>query len=407
MLYYYSIIRILPGFQHISNQFMNTIHVCILTTAHPIDDKRVNYKFAHAFRAAGFRVSWIGPGHSSVNLSSYASHGIDFLLAPPIRRRFDRLFARHRIIPILKQLSNVDVFYTPDPDSAELAIKIASGTGAKVIFDIHEIFHGALLHRWLLGYRCRALSEYVRRRISRISSQCDLVIGVSNTVLNSYLQQGTRSMVVRSCAPSWFSAGEPADVCGKERMQFVIMHGLCSLGRGTMQVLEAAAECLCKRRGLRIIMFRSFSGKVSPQDEQLISRIQQLNLTEVIDLRPRIHLHEMPAILKGCDTGLIAYGRELGVDCLPNRVFEYMAAGLPIVAPVYATEIAEIISSEQCGIMADFENPVDIARAIDTLRQDPALCRQMGQRAREAFLKRHNWEVEVQPVIDQIKTWYS
>ena len=70
-------------------------------------------------------------------------------------------------------------------------------------------------------------------------------------------------------------------------------------------------------------------------------------------------------------------------------------------------EIAKIIESEQCGILVDFEDPADIARAIMHLWKNPQICREMGQRAREAFLTRHNWEAEVRPVIDCIKKWKS
>lgn len=382
------------------------IHICILTTAHPIDDVRVNHKFANAFHTAGFRVSWVGPGHAFYDSKNYYNwHGIEFILGPPIRTRLDRLLSRRRIRPIAERLSKVDVYYSPEPDSAELAISLAKRNGAKVIFDIHEVYHDALLDRWLLGYRVNPIREYIRRRISQIAFQCDLVIGVSNAVLSPYLHQNTPNNVVRSCAPSWFAKGDQSDTCGKLRTAFSIMHGKSDLVRGTMQVIEAAALSLRQIYGLRVIMFESANKTNDNERNKLISRIKELGLAEIIDLRPGIPMHDMPRILETCDAGLIAYGRALGTDSLPNRLFEYMAMGLAIIAPTYAREIARIIDIEKCGILVDFEDPADISRAIVQLSQNPHLCREMGRRSREAFLARHNWETEVRPVIDRIQKW--
>lgn len=382
----------------------NPIHVCVLTTAHPIDDVRVNHKFSHAFRSAGFRVSWVGPGHAFFDSKNYNRHGIEFLVGQPICTRLDRLLARHKIRPIVEQLSKVDVYYAPEPDSAQLAINLKKKNGAKVIFDIHEIYHGAMLDRWLLGYRVNAISEYMRRSISRIASQCDLVVGVSDTVLEQYLKNNIPNVVVRSCAPLWFASGLPADVCGSQRTSFSIMHGKSNFGQVTMRVLEAAAIALTQIRGLRIVMFDSVE-RNNAGTQKLTERVQELMLTEVIDMHKGIPLQDMPGILQTCDAGLIAYGRDFGADALPNRLFEYMAAGLAVIAPVYAIEIARIINETQCGILVDCEDPSDIARAIVRLKQNPQLCREMGKRARDAFLMRHNWEAEVRPVIDYIKTW--
>jgi glycosyltransferase involved in cell wall biosynthesis len=83
-----------------------------------------------------------------------------------------------------------------------------------------------------------------------------------------------------------------------------------------------------------------------------------------------------------------------------------MAVGLPIIAPSYAVEIAKIIEAEGCGLLADFEDPASVAEAILKLHRNPNLCRQMGQRAREAFEGRYNWEVELRPLLDRIISWF-
>jgi len=115
----------------------------------------------------------------------------------------------------------------------------------------------------------------------------------------------------------------------------------------------------------------------------------------------------MPAILQHCDIGLISYNRALGLESLPNKLFEYMATGLAILAPSYSEEIVRIIKQEKCGLLVDFENPQAIADAIIYLNQHKDECREMGQRARKAFIERHNWQTEIRPLINRIREWCS
>lgn len=386
---------------------MNTpIHICILTTAHPIDDVRVNNKFAHVFRQSGFRVSWVGPGHAFFDKMNYNRDGIEFLLMPPLNCRLDRLQASRRVRMLATSVKNVDIYYVPDPDAVPVALSLAKRNGAKVIFDIHEVYHGALLDRWLMGWHLTVVREYVRRRISLVCSQCDLVIGVSDAVLSPYITHDTNHMVIRSCAPSWFADGPVADVCGDRRSNFTVMHGKGGLQRATIEVLNAVAEAVHKSTTLRIIIFTQGGSKNDPDIQKIKSRAHDLNIMQFLDLRKGVPMQEMPAVLRSCDVGVIAYRRDLGVDSLPNRLFEYMAIGLPIIAPIYAREIVKIIEAEKCGLLVDFEDPLNIANAIVELCQNPELCKQMGQRARESFLARHNWEVEVGPLLDKIRSWF-
>ncbi len=382
------------------------IHVCIITTAHPVDDVRVNSKIAHAFAGAGFRVSWVGPGHAFFDHEQYNRDGIEFVLGPPIRNRFERMLSAGRVRRLAASVKNIDLYYAPDPDSVPIAAQLAKQNGAKVIFDIHEIYHGALLDRWLFGRRLKLVREYMRHRISRNCQKCDLVIGVSNAVLDPYIQDCSRRMVVRSCAPSWFAEGNAVDNFGINRPKLRLMHGKGDVLRGTSKLLDAIGIAVQDEPDLKVVMITRDEPQIDPVAQVLRSMAIDRAILGALDLRKGVPMQKMPGILRSCDVGLISYGRGLGIDSLPNRLFEYMAVGLAVVAPIYSIEIAKIIEAEKCGLLADFEDPTSIATAIVRLCRDPEACREMGRRGREAFLARHNWEVEVQPLVDKIRSWF-
>ena len=81
------------------------------------------------------------------------------------------------------------------------------------------------------------------------------------------------------------------------------------------------------------------------------------------------------------------------LDALPIKMFEYMAAGIPVIASDFPLW-REIVLGNQCGLCVDPMDPDDIAHAIDYLVLHPEEARQMGENGRRAVLERYNWAAE-------------
>ena len=353
-------------------------------------------------------MTWIGPDYQFTGSTLCREDGIDFHLFPHVGGKLGRLLAHRRLHRNALTVPDVDVFYAPDPDSAPVAVRLAKRGNSRVIFDIHEMYQSAMVRHWVMGPLARIAGSVVHQQILRTCSQCDLVIGVSRAVLEPFKETVTERLILRSCAPAYFAQGLPADVCHASRDTFTVMHGKVHLSRGTTTVLKALQLARKQLPRLRSIMFDMSSASADDCEREAVrGQAAALQIEDVVDLRASVSLPEMPDILRTCDAGLIAYGRELGTNSLPNRLFEYMAAGLPVIAPEYSTEIYRILHADRCGVTADFENPSSIAAAIVELARDPDRCREMGRKAREAFERRHNWEVEVRPLLNRIRTWIS
>ncbi|MGZ4123218.1 MAG: glycosyltransferase, partial [Tumebacillaceae bacterium] len=85
-------------------------------------------------------------------------------------------------------------------------------------------------------------------------------------------------------------------------------------------------------------------------------------------------------------------------DALPVKLFEYMVAGLPVVAshfPLWQT----IVEGNQCGICIDPLDPAAMADAIRWLLEHPEAAEQMGQNGRRAVLERYNWQAEAKRLV--------
>jgi len=80
-------------------------------------------------------------------------------------------------------------------------------------------------------------------------------------------------------------------------------------------------------------------------------------------------------------------------SCLPNKLFDYMLVGLPVIAsdfPLYR----EVVEPAQCGLIVDPSKPEEIARAMEHLIEHPEEARRMGENGRRAVLEKYNWEKE-------------
>ena len=380
-------------------------HVCILTSAHPLDDVRVSSKIASSFLDRGFTVSWVGPDLSFFKRRSDLDPRIDYHLTEHGSTKLDRLLSARRVVRKAAEVRGVDWYYCPDPDAAGAAVGLARRTGARVVFDIHEVYHGARLNRWLPGPTAEPVRELVRRRIAATCRRSDLVIGVSGSVLAPYVTDEKPGVPVRNCAPRWFEEfAERTD--GRRAEGITFMHGKALPSNGTSVVLDAAAlldatallDPTALRDdttdGTRVLMFRSGSQSTQEYQQSLADRIAALHLTDRVQVHDSVTHERMPDFLARCDVGVIAYGRDLGERSLPNRLFEYMAAGLAVLAPSYAVDIKAIVDDEGIGLTADFESPEEVAEAMRWFGENRQQTEEMGRLARKAFLERHNWDAE-------------
>jgi glycosyltransferase involved in cell wall biosynthesis len=143
---------------------------------------------------------------------------------------------------------------------------------------------------------------------------------------------------------------------------------------GLGYVLDAA-EHLRDRPDLRIVLIGDGS-----QKPQLVAEARRRGLENLLFLPP-VARSRIPGILKACDAALMIYWITPGMEYeMPNKFFDYLAAGLPTITNMPA-ELWDHLEEAGCGIMADTARPEELARALEALQADPVRAREMGRRA--------------------------
>ena len=168
----------------------------------------------------------------------------------------------------------------------------------------------------------------------------------------------------------------PAQV--RESDLMAVFAGTHGMANGLDAVLNAAAEL--KRRGrddIKLVLIGQ--GKLKPG-------VQAREAREGLD---NVVLHD--PVNKAMLAGLMA-ATDLGLQILanvpafyygtsPNKFFDYIAAGLPVLNN-YPGWLAEMITEHRCGFTVPPDNPVVFADALEQAAADRDALKAMGQRGR-------------------------
>lgn len=87
------------------------------------------------------------------------------------------------------------------------------------------------------------------------------------------------------------------------------------------------------------------------------------------------------------------------IDAQPIKMFEFMAAGLPVVASNFPLW-KNIIEDSGCGICVDPQDKNDVRNACVKLINNVDICHCMGKAGRKAVEERYNWNVEARKLLE-------
>ena len=142
-----------------------------------------------------------------------------------------------------------------------------------------------------------------------------------------------------------------------------------------------------------------------PQREQLIRLSRDLDLDEVVTFTGAVSHDKMPAHLAAMDIAVAPYLSSDGFYFSPLKVMEYLAMGLPIVAPRLG-QIPSLLQggSAPCGLIYPPDDQHELAAALLTLISDAELRRQLGARAAAQARLRSSWQSIAQQIIERVSS---
>ena len=186
------------------------------------------------------------------------------------------------------------------------------------------------------------------------------------------------------------------------RHQVVAYVGGSFRQKGLHAALEACA--LIRKRYPEVLFL--FIGRLFEDAEAISGLIESLGIQNNIRFLEQMPYENMIAHLRYAQIGLALHQPGFIYDLVSagngRKIFTYMQAGLPIVATNFG-EIGLVVKKERCGLLVDTTKPEDISQAILFLLDHPEEAKKMGEKGRQAFLEKYNWEREEQKFLGLIE----
>ncbi|BDG74980.1 glycosyltransferase [Roseomonas fluvialis] len=347
--------------------------VLLLSAAHPPADTRVVRKEGAALVAAGFDVLHLGPGDTDAPAQV---DGVRILTHR--HRRLRGLLALARDAAALRP----DAIHASEPDAWLAALLAARRCGARVVLDVHEHYPSRLdarLPAWLRPVASAAIA----RACSWMGRAADAVV-VAKDGLDAPFA-GARLVAVRNYAPAPVVPPR-AHAAGPVTLVHL---GALGRARGWAQMLDALALGSPATRLLLVGRFTDGS------EDAFRTRAAALGLADRIEVTGWLPQDAALARLRGADIALVLFqrGEENHRLALPHKLFDAMAAGLPVIAPVFAEEVAQVVRTAGCGLLVETGDAAAVAQAVAALA-DPTRRAAMGAAGWQAARTRFAWEAE-------------
>jgi glycosyltransferase involved in cell wall biosynthesis len=244
----------------------------------------------------------------------------------------------------------------------------------KLVFDVFDRYAMALIPQ-----RFEKLNSVINYFEELISERSDLlVIAGGNAVLRTFQKKPKYYEILLNCPRDYFKDNSKLKPEADSHNFNLVYTGGIRTDRSLENITEAA-------RDLDMVNFL-VAGPVI--DMEVLRKIQKFpNVKYKGLLQPNEAL-----CLEACSNALVAlYNPEVLWNniTLPNKLFEAMMCGVPII-----TNIApDVVSETECGLIVEYGNVEQIKESIVTLRDNPELCKRLGDNGRKAFLEKYNWNI--------------
>ena len=260
----------------------------------------------------------------------------------------------------------------------------------KVVYDIHEDVPKQILSKyWLPLFSRRFLSIFVSMIEYLGSRSFDGLVVATPSIGRRFPASKTVCVQNYAIIDEMKVINAPAYLDRENRLTYV---GVISEGRGLTEILKTLDE-LPSELSIRL----SLAGYFSPDNYS--DELTKMNGWNIVDYVGLANRDEVARLLSVARIGLLLlHPLPNHLESQPVKLFEYMAAGLPVIASDFPLW-RKIIGSEECGLLVDPLNLDELVNAVVWLLEHPSEAKEMGERGKQAIIDKYSWDRESEKLI--------
>lgn len=282
---------------------------------------------------------------------------------------------------VLKEKPAVAHFH--DPELIPWAALLRA-FGVRIIYDVHEDYPEAVSENYRLPAFARKTLPTIVRAIEWVGgSLFDGIVAVTSQIEGRFPKQKT--VQVRN----WPILDEFHSPIGRpmaERPREVAYIGTITQNRNIIGMLEAIHSLRHTNVQLRL------AGDFTVENDRALAQAHAS--WDLVRFDGWVARAGVADILASARAGLVVLKPiEHETLTLPIKLFEYMAAGVPVISSDFPLW-REIVENVGCGLLVDPMRPDEIAEAIQWIIDNPESAEEMGARGRKAVVDQFNWGQE-------------
>lgn len=302
---------------------------------------------------------------------------------------YEKLFlpSAHRLTP--------KVFVAHDLPMLPLACKLAKKTGAKLVYDSHELYAEQEFSKWEKKRWFDIEARYI--------NSADAVITVNQSIAEELRKRYgiPKVEVIYNSEKSPFSLDSAHKIFHAKlgldpKAKILLLQGGISEGRN-IDVLVAAMEYV--KNNVCLVLLGD--GVYAKSLKKIVNKI---GLSSRVYFMPAVPQDQLLTLTASADAGVIPYQPTClnNYYCTPNKLFEFIAVGLPIVASDLP-EIKRIVQGNEIGLVGATNNPKSFAKLIDQFFSDETRFTKWKSNLKSVQLKL-TWEAQK---INLIKVYHG
>jgi glycosyltransferase involved in cell wall biosynthesis len=261
--------------------------------------------------------------------------------------------------------------------------------GRNVVYDVHEDFPRDMMFKsYLPGWSRRFLGWLMELAESAACKRFSAIVCVTPKITERLQSVNSRTVTVYNYPyPEELISENPPS--WKNRNLAATYVGTITPQRGIAEMVHAMGY-LSDSFGATL----EIAGDTVPEEVKKLPGWSRVRFHGVLDQLSTYRL------LRNARAGLICmHPIPTFVDCMPVKIFEYMGAGLPVIAsdfPLWRKMLAGV----NCALFVDPLDARGIAQAIEYLLSNPEESEEMGRRGQAAVAKQFNWNTQARKLVD-------
>ena len=324
---------------------------------------------------------------------------------PPLLRQFTRLWQASYLLGLAAILPREllarrpDVVYARDPRTAQLAAGPAHAVGARLGFEVHGL--ASIEARQRAGRSALPPTEAERRRRLEVAvfGRADLIVTITECARRILLDEyDVAPERVRTIPDASATPPGGRHLTRPSTPPAVYYVGQLYPWKGAGLVIDAAAHV----PGARFVVVGGLpnANGTDPSIGELAARARSLGVAGRVHFRGYLPYARIPEELSAASVAVLPLPDEPVARCFtsPLKLFDYLAAGVPIVASDLPA-VREVLTDGENALLVPAGDPAALAAAIRRVLADADLARRLSEQGRRDAA-RHTWDSRAERLLE-------